>query len=97
MATTVGRRLLAGDQPRGHEVRQDAAQIPGIQAEFAAQVRDRNLIPVGYLEQNPGFGEPERRAGKPGPQQSQHPRIEAIEFANLVGRSHHSWHRQVIC
>ena len=61
LTTTVGRRLLPGDEPGGAEVRQDATEVSGIEIEFATQVGNRDTLAVRQLEQHPGLGEPKRR------------------------------------
>jgi len=68
LAASVGRRLFAGNQAGLGETRKDAAQIPGIQVEVAAQVRYRNIVAVSQLEQHASFRESERGAGEIGPQ-----------------------------
>ena len=66
LTTPITLRLLADDETGRGEGGQDAAEVAGVEIEFAPQVRRRNSVAVRQLEHHPGFGETERRTGESG-------------------------------
>ena len=84
----IGRRRFAFDEAVGDKPGQDAAQIPGIQVELAAQIRHGLLVAVRQLEQHPSLGQPEGGARQLGPQQPKDAGVEAVELSNLRQGGH---------
>ena len=77
-------RGRADDQAVGLEAGQHPAQVPGVEAEVAAQRGHLGAVAgVGQLEDHPGFGQRVRRAQQPVGEHADDAGVEPVERADL--------------
>jgi hypothetical protein len=80
----IGRGALADDQSGVLELREDPAEVAGVEPEVAPQRGHLGPIALRQLEDHPGLGQRVRRVQQPVLQYADHTGVEAVERTDGV-------------